>query len=151
EPSNELGEYEVVEVDGSNEGTVRDLEAAVTGMAPLSAGGMQSLRENSKALRLVRAKSGEAAALLSVRTEPGGWGVIDLMLVREGADSVRRPLLDWSIAWLRNNGGRRTRTRVDVDDSAQLSALKDAGFTPGEIGLLFMRTVDKAEMDAKME
>jgi hypothetical protein len=152
EPSDDLGEYEVVEVDEANEGAARDLEAAVTGQKPLSAGGMQSLRENSKALRLARAKStGEAAALLSLRTEPGGWGVIDLMLVREGADGVRRPLLDWAVAWLRNNGGRRTRTRADVDDSAQLSALKEAGFTPGEIGLLFTRTVDKAETDAKME
>jgi hypothetical protein len=58
---------------------------------------------------------------------------------------------DWAIAWLRNNGGRRVRTRVSVDDSAQLAVLKEAGFTPGEVGLYLTRSVDKAEVDRKME
>jgi hypothetical protein len=151
EPANDLGDYKVVEVDGSNEAEAVDLEAQATGLPALSPSGFASLRENSKALRLAQTKTGEAAGLLSVRTEPGGWGVIDLCLVREGADDLRLPLLNWAVAWLRNYGGRRTRTRVGVDDSAMLTALKSAGFTPGEIGLYFRRTVDKAETDAKME
>ena len=151
EPSNNLGEYDVVEVDASNEGAARELEASVTGLAPLSAGGMRSLRQNSRRCAS-RATGPPVSSSLCCRCAPSPEACgIDLMLVKHGANAVRRPLLGWAIAWLRNNRGRRTRTRVNVDDTAQLTALKDAGFTPGEIGLLFTRTVDKAEIDARME
>ncbi len=150
-PSNDLGDgFESVEVDASNEKALAEVEAAITGLPLLSPAGIASLRENSKLLRLIRSKSGAAVGVLSLRTEAGGWGAIDLALVKDEVASLRRPLLDWAVAWLRNNGGRRTRTRVGVDDSASLAVLKEAGFTPGEIGLYLTRSVDKAEVDAKL-
>ena len=151
EPSTDLGDYEIFEVDDANKAAVVALEATKSREAPLTPGGLETLRENSKFLRAARAKAGGAVAgLASLRTETGGWGVIDLCLVDDAHADLRSPLLAWAVATLRNNGGRRTRIRVDVDDSALLAALKDAGFTPGEIGLFFTRTVDRAEIDARM-
>jgi hypothetical protein len=62
------------------------------------------------------------------------------------------PLLKWSVAWLRNHQGRRVRRKVYIDDTAQLNALKDLGFTPGETGLDYTRSsVDAAEVRAAIE
>jgi hypothetical protein len=150
EPGNDLGGgYAVVEVDDSNEKALAEVEASITGLPALSASGLASLRDNSKALRLVRSASGAHVGLVSLRTEPGGWGIIDLALLKDEAAAARRPLLEWAIAWLRNNGGRRVRTRVGVDDTAMLSDLKAIGFTPGEIGLYLTRSVDRDEVEAK--
>ena len=130
---------------------VAALEAAITGLAPLTGAGIKSLRDNSKLLRVVRNRqSGEAVALLSLRTEPGGWGVIDQVLVAASETALRRPLIEWSIAWLRNNGGRRVRMRSGVDDTALLTLLKDIGFTAGEVGFYLTRSVDRDEVAAKL-
>lgn len=152
EPSAELtGGVSMVEVGPSDEPALANVEAAATGLPPLTPGGIRTLRENSRLLRLVRSQAaGEASGLLALRTEPGGWGVIDLALLKDEAEALRKPLLQWAIAWLRNNGGRRVRQRVGVDAKTQLSALKELGFTPGEAGLYLTRSVDKAEVQAKL-
>jgi hypothetical protein len=152
-PSPEIGDgYEIVAAESSQDGELRRVEAEGTGLPELSPAGIETLRQNSRFLGLIRRKgAAEASGLVSLRTEPGGWGVIDLNLLSENASAARRPVVEWAVAWLRNNGGRRVRTRVEVDDSATLGALKDAGFTPGEAGLYLMRSVDKAEIDAKMD
>jgi hypothetical protein len=151
-PSKDLGDlYEVMDAAHGHEQTIADVEAAITGLPPLQPGGIDSLRENSKFLGLVRAKSdGTAAGMVSLRTESGGWGVIDIAGVTEDAEQARRPLMEWAVAWLRNNGGRRIRMRSTVGAVAELKALRDAGFTPGEAGLYLTRSVDKAEVVAKM-
>jgi hypothetical protein len=152
EPGRDLGGgYELVQAGEGDDDALREVESAATGYPALTAQGLQDVRDNSKLLGLVRSKQGgEAVGLVSLRTEPGGWGVIDLALLREGAASQRKALFEWSVAWLRNNGGRRVRKRCGVDDTAELSALKDLGFTPGEAGLYLTRSVDKAEVEAKL-
>jgi len=151
EPGPALGEgFEIVEAGPRDGQALAAIEAATTGLAPLTAAGIASLSANSKALRLVRAKGGEAVGLLSLRTESGGWGVVDLALLADEAVSQRKPLLEWAIAWLRNNGGRRIRARTSVDATAELSVLKELGFTPGEVGFYLNRSVDKDEVAAKL-
>ena len=152
EPGRDLGDgYELVPAGAGDDDALREVECAVTGRPALTAQGLQSLRDNSKLLGLVRSKQGgEAVGLVSLRTEPGGWGVIELALLMEAAASQRKALFQWSVAWLRNNGGRRVRKRCGVDDTAELSALKGLAFTPGEAGLYLTRSVDKAEVEAKL-
>jgi hypothetical protein len=152
EPQNDIGDgYEMADAGPQNDQALAAVEAATTGLPELTPSGVASLRDNSKLLRLVRMKAGgEAAGLVSLRTEPGGWGVIDLALLTEAASGLRKPLLEWSIAWLRNNGGRRIRRRAGVDDVAELALLRELGFTAGEAGLYLTRVVDKAEAAAKI-
>jgi len=146
------GGYVVRDCGPLDDEAVCAVEAAVSGLPRLSAAGVSSLRENSKLLCLVEpAGGGPAVGLLSLRTEPGGWGVIDLAMLKPEASGLARPLFEWAVAWLRNNGGRRTRIRVGVDDTPRLSVLKEIGFTPGEAGLYLTRSVDKAEVAAKLE
>jgi hypothetical protein len=148
EPGETAGEYSVTDADDSE---IADLESALTGRPPLTAGGLKSLRENSKLLKVLRpASGGTAAGLLALRTEPGGWGVIDHLLLKDEAAGARRDAITWAVAWLRNNGGRRVRKRCGVDATAELSALRDSGFTAGEAGLYLTRSIDKAEVEAKL-
>lgn len=150
-PGSDLGDgYRLTEASAADDRAIVELEAAVTGQTPLSPAGVRSLRENAKLLGIVRDGSDAAAGLLVLRTEPSGWGVIDLALLREGATSKRTALIGWAIAWLRNNGGRRVRIRSLVDDTPELSVLRDLGFIAGEAGLYLTRSVDKAEVAAKL-
>jgi ribosomal protein S18 acetylase RimI-like enzyme len=74
------------------------------------------------------------------------------MRIRPGVDlGLQRALIDWSIAFLRNNGGRRIRTLVYVNDGSGLSLLREMGFTPGETGLDYTRAVDQAEIQTKID
>ncbi len=149
EPSASLGEgFEVVEGDDA---AVVAVEAATLGLPPLTAASVASLRQNAKLLRTVRpAGGGGAVGLLALRTEPGGWGVIDCALLDGSASTLRKPLIEWAVAWLRNNGGRRVRTRVMVNDTPSLTVLRELGFTPGEAGFYLTRSVDKDEVAAKL-
>jgi hypothetical protein len=150
-PESDLGDgYRLTEASEADDKAIADVEAAVTGQAQLSPAGVRSLRENANLLAIARDGTGAAAGLLALRTEPGGWGVIDLALLREGASSKRKALIGWAIAWLRNNGGRRVRMRSLVDDTPELSALRDLGFIAGEAGLYLKRSVDKDEVAAKL-
>jgi hypothetical protein len=99
----------------------------------------------------VSSATGQAAGYLALRGEPGGWGIIDTIALQKDAEALRGPLIQWSIAWLRNNGGRRVRHRVLIDDIASIALLKLAGFSPGETGLDYTRTVDLAEATRKIE
>jgi hypothetical protein len=87
-----------------------------------------------------------------LRTEPGGWGVIDeLRILPDAAEAVRAPLLDWCIAFLRNNGGRRVRRQTGIDENAELALLRSKGFTPGDTGLTYVRPADAEEVRSRME
>jgi hypothetical protein len=131
---------------------IAEIDAAATGRPRLTPGGLDSLYENARWLRLLQDRDGGVAGFLSLRTEPGGWGVIDQVALRpELADRLRAPLLRWTAAWLRNNGGRRIRKQVYMSDTADLNLLRDTGFVPGESGLEYTRPVDPAEFKAVVE
>ena len=132
---------------------VADIEAEVTGLPRLSDAGVAGIFENNRTVRIVGDASGAAVALLALRTEPGGWGVIEHLFIKDAVRAaLLTPLLTWSVAWLRNHQGRRIRRKVYVDDAAQLTALRDMGFTPGETGLDYTRTsVEAADVQASIE
>ncbi len=153
EPSDDLeGGFKVREATAADNDAIVSIEAEATGKAPLSATGLASLQENARWLRLIVDGSGKPVGFIALRSEPGGWGIIEQIALRESVrDALRDPALHWSIAYLRNNGGRRQRRRVYIDDTAELSPLRAAGFTPGEAGLEYTRLVDLNEVKSQIE
>lgn len=146
------GGFHVREAGDGDREVLAEIEAEVTGLPKLSGAGIDSLYADARWLRLVTAEDGTAVGFLSLRREPAGWGIVDICAVRPAVrDQLREPLLRWSIAWLRNNGGRRIRQRVLVDDSAQIALLRSAGFTAGETGIDYMRPIEAAEVQRRVE
>ncbi len=147
EPETKVGGYELREPDYD---AVAEIEAEVAGQPRLTPAGYESMVKDSKLLRVLGGESQTAAGYLSLRTEPGGWGVIEALGLRGDASESRADLVRWCVAWLRNNGGRRVRIRVGIDENLALKTLRELGFTPGETGLDYTRTIDKAEALAKI-
>jgi len=152
EPGQDVGEGFVLRDAGEGDRpTVGSLDGEARGQPPLTDAGIESVFADAKLLRIVADKAdGSVVGYLHLRGEPGGWGIVDTIALRPAAKALRGPLLRWSIAWLRNNGGRRMRQRVPVDDSVSIALLREAGFTPGESGLDYTRTVDVAEAKRKL-
>lgn len=152
EPDDSLeGGLHVREASESDYDAIARLDGEATGQAPLTRTGVESLVQNAKTVRLVANADGAPVGFVALRTEPGGWGVIDEFVLQEAVAASAGSLLRWSTAWLRNNGGRRARRRVMVDDAPSISLLRDAGFLPGETGIDYTRPVDPAEVTAKIE
>jgi hypothetical protein len=147
------GDYTLREARAeSDAAAVAGLEAELTGLPRLSDAGVASIFENNRTVRIVSDAAGAPVALLALRMEPGGWGVIEHLLIRDGVRAALiKPLLSWSIAWLRNHQGRRIRRKVYVDDATELNALKELEFTPGETGLDYTRPVEAADVQAGIE
>jgi hypothetical protein len=142
----------VREATDKDRDVIADIEAEVSGLPRLTPTGVDSIYENARWLWVVQDKAGAPAGFLSLRTEPGGWGIIDQAAMRPAAaDELREPLLRWSVAWLRNNGGRRIRKQVYMDEKVDLALLRDTGFVPGETGLEYYRPVDAAAFQAKID
>jgi hypothetical protein len=151
EPGIAAGDFIVREASEKDRDLIAGVESDVSGQQRLSDAGLNSLYENARWLWVVQDKGGAPAGALSLRTEPGGWGIIDQTLIRPDAlDAVREPLLRWAVAWLRNHGGRRIRKHVYMDDTADLALLRNTGFVPGETGLDYTRPVDAGEVAARI-
>ncbi len=153
EPESELVDaYRVREATAADAAAISDLEASVFGLPALSEAGMASLIEDSACLRLIVDDAGDAAGYFGLRTEPGGWGVIEeLVINEESAAQLSGPALSWAIAWLRNHRSRRMRREVRLGDSVQIAALQGAGFVPGEAGLIFTQATDRGETRSAIE
>jgi hypothetical protein len=154
EPADAIeGGYTAREVTAeADSAAVAALEAELTGLPKLSAAGVASIFENNRTVRIVSDASGGPVALVALRTEPGGWGVIEHLMIKDTArDALRTPLLKWSVAWLRNHQGRRIRRKVYIDETADLNALREMGFTPGETGLDYTRPTETADVNAQIE
>lgn len=152
EPSSDLeGGYTVREATPADREAIADVEAAATGAARLSSSGLDSLYEEARWLYVVT-KDGAAVAYLNMTREPGGWGVItEARILPDHVEALRKNLLGWAVAFLRNNGGRRIRHQVYMDDATGLALLREAGFTPGETGLEYTRPVEQSEIESKIE
>jgi hypothetical protein len=144
------GGFNLVEATLPQHQELAEIESTTSGLPPLTLGGVASLVENARCLRLVKDPSGANVGFLSLRTEPGGWGVIEALSLLAEHSSLREPLLRWSIAWLRNNGGRRIRRQAYLDDP-ELAQLRDLGFAPGETGLDYYGSLDADERARKEE
>jgi hypothetical protein len=153
EPGDTLeGEFRVREATDADRDTIAGLEAEVSGMPPLSKAGVESIYEGARWLRLVETASGAPAGFVSLRSEPGGWGIIEQLVLQPGArEQLREPLLRWAVAFLRNNGGRRQRGKVYLNDTEQLAVMRSLGFRPGESGVDYTRPVSRDEVRQKVE
>ena len=153
EPGESIGEgFRVREATEADRDAIAGIEAEATGKPRLSDTALTYLLEDNRWLRIVEDGNGTRAGFLALRPEPGGWGVIQLVAVRpDHAEALRQPLLDWTTAFLRNNGGRRIRQVVHLDEAPTLSLLRAAGFTAGETGIDYTRTVDQTELKAQLD
>ena len=153
EPGDSAGEgYRMREATEADRSVIAEIEAEATGKARLTDAAIALLFEDNRWLRIVEDGGGAPVAVVALRSEPGGWGVIQLNAVGPAhQDALRQRLLDWTTAFLRNNGGRRIRQIVHLDDSARLSLLREAGFTPGETGIDYTRTIDQAEIESMLD
>jgi hypothetical protein len=146
------GGYTVREATQADADAIAGIEAEASGQPRLTPAGVASLFENARWLRLVSAPDGSPVGFFAAHSEPGGWAVIDLIALRGAVrDALREPFLRWTVAFLRNNGGRRQRRRLHMDQTADLALLRGLGFTPGETGLDYTRAVDASEVKAKIE
>jgi hypothetical protein len=152
EPEADLeGGFQVREASEADYEAIARIDGEANGLAPLTRGGVEGMRENAKTLQVVTGPDGAVMGFVSLRTEPGGWSVIDEMsLAADASRELKAALLRWCVAWLRNNGGRRARRRVLVDDTESISLLRDVGFLPGETGLDYTRAIDPGEVTAKI-
>lgn len=145
------GGFQVREATAADYDTIARLDGEAHGLPALTRAGVEGLIENAKTVRVIADGAGASVGYVALRTEPGGWGVIDEWVLKPEASAGAAPLLRWCIAWLRNNGGRRIRRRLLVDDSASIALLRAAGFLPGETGLDYTRPIDPAEVKARIE
>jgi len=152
EPGQEAGDgFRLRDATPSDNAAITALEAESSNAAPLTEAGLASLVENAKLLRLV-VDGSKPVGFVVLCTEPGGWGVIEQIGIAPAQEqALRRPLIEWSIAWLRNNGGRRIRCTAGIDAAAWIAVLRELGFTPGETGVDFTRPVDPSEVKQKMD
>jgi hypothetical protein len=153
EPENTLdGGYTVREATPEDAAAIADIEAEASGQPLLSAGGIASVYDNARWLRIVSSSDGTPVGVMAAHSEPGGWAVMDLVALRDSVrEALREPLMRWTIAFLRNNGGRRQRRRLHMDRTVDLALLRSLGFTPGETGLDYTRPVDPDEVRSKIE
>jgi len=153
DPGNEIeGGFQLRDATDTERDTVARLEAEVVGLPPLTAGGVQSLFENSDWIKLVTTSSGVPVGCVVLRREPGGWGIIDhVFLLQAVRDQLREPVTRWAIAFLRNNGGRRQRRRVYLDQAEDVALMRSLDFTPGETGVDYTRPVEQTEVEQKIE
>jgi len=153
EPENTLeGGFTVREANSADAGAIAEIEADASGQPRLSEGGVQSIYDNARWLRVVADSSGAPIGFVAAHSEPGGWAVIDLLALRAGVrDQLREPVMRWVIAFSRHNGGRRIRRRLYMDRTVDLTLLRSLGFTPGETGIDYNRAVDPEEVKSKIE
>jgi hypothetical protein len=87
-----------------------------------------------------------------MRREPAGWAIIDdAHFLPAEKSKLFAPSMRWAVAFLRNQGGRRQRRRVNLDDAEDLATLREIGFVPGESGVDYWRPVDPADIAAMVE
>ena len=151
-PSNELEHgltmHEATEGDREQ---VAMVEAEATGQPRLSEAGLDSLYESARWLYVVRDASQRAVGVIAMRRD-GSWGLIDeLLILPELRESLSEPLSRWAMAFLRNNGGRRQRRRVNLEDDEELQMMRRLGYTPGETGVDYVRPVEDADIQDQVE
>ncbi len=153
DPGNTIeGGFQVRDASEADRDTISRLEAEVVGLAPLTSGGVDSLYQESRWLKLVTTSSGVPVGCVVLRTESAGWGIIDdVFLLQAVRDQLRAPLVRWTMAFLRNNGGRRQRRRVYLGSSEEVALLRECGFSPAETGVDYTRPVDPADVQRNIE
>ena len=146
------GGFQLRDATDADRDTVSRLEAEVMGLPALTPGGVASLYENSDWIKLVTTSSGVPVGCIVLRREPGGWGITDhVFLLQAVQDQLREPVMRWIVAFLRNNGGRRQRRCVYLDQNEDVALMRSLDFIPGETGVDYTRPVERAVIDQQIE
>jgi hypothetical protein len=153
EPSNLLeGGYTMREAIDADREAIRSLEAEASGLPALTEAGLDSMYENPRWFYVATNAAGAPVAFVSMRREPAGWAVIDECLVLPAErEPLRQPLARWVLAFLRNNGGRRQRRRINLDDDAELQMMRGLGYVPAESGVDYVRPIEDADIQVKVD
>jgi hypothetical protein len=151
-PSDDLGDgFTVREASDADLAAIGAVEESA-GLPALTEGGLNTMARDARTGRIVTDGSGKAVAFFNLRGEPGGWGIIETPVIRpELREQLVGPILRWAIAWLRTNNARRIRQQVLLEDSVSIAPLRELGFTPGETGLIFYRSVDAVAENQELE
>ncbi len=122
EPGDQLEHgFTVHQATDADREAVATVEAEASGYPRLSEAGLDSLYESARWLAVVNDASGRPVAVVAMRRE-GSWGIIDeTLILPEVRESLREPLAKWTLAFLRNNGGRRQRRRINLEDDVRIS------------------------------
>ena len=151
-PSEELEHgFTVREASEADRETVASVEAESTGLPRLTEAGLDSLYENARWLYVVRDASTKAVGLIAMRRE-GSWGIVDeTFILSEARGALSEPLSRWALAFLRNNGGRRQRRRINLEDDEELQMMRRLGYSPAESGVDYVRPVEDSDIQEKAE
>ena len=151
-PADELEQgFTMREATASDREAVATVEAEATGLPRLSEAGIDSVYESARWLYIARDALQRAVGAVVMRRD-GSWGLIDdVFLVPEVQESLREPLSRWALAFLRNNGGRRQRRRVNLEDDEELQMLRRLGYAPAESGVDYVRPVEDADIQEQVE
>jgi len=151
-PSDQLeGGFTVREATESDRDAVAGVEAEATGFDRLTDAGIDSLYESARWLYLVHDGAGRPVGLIAMRRE-GSWGLIDETFILSGVRAaLTEPLARWALAFLRNNGGRRQRRRINLEDDNDLQMMRRLGYDPAESGVDYVRPVEESGIQEKAE
>ena len=143
--------FTVHEATDADREAIRTVEAEATGLTRLTEAGLDSLYENARWLYVVNDASARAVGVVAMRRD-GSWGIVDeTLILPEQRTSLREPLARWSLAFLRNNGGRRQRRRINLEDDEELQMMRRLGYTPAESGVDYVRPVQESDIQEKVE
>jgi hypothetical protein len=146
------GGFSIVEASRGDGDAVATVEAEASGLPRLTDAGLDNLFESARWVHLVRDGAGKPVAVIASRREDAGWAVIDeLFIVPEARPALLQPLSRWALAFLRSNGGRRQRRRVNLEDDDDLQMMRGLGYTPAESGVDYVRPVQDEDIREKVE
>ena len=151
-PSGQIeGGFDVREATDADRDAVAAVEAEATGLPRLTGAGLDSLYESARWLYRVHDSAGKPVAVLAMRRD-GSWGIVDeTFILPEVRSALNEALSRWALAFLRNNGGRRQRRRVNLEDDDELQMMRRLGFTPAESGVDYVRPVEDSDIQEKAE
>lgn len=144
--------FTVREATEADRDAVASVEAEATGLPRLTEAGLDSLYESARWLYLVHDASSRPVGVIAMRRGDAGWGLIDeLFIVPEAREALREPLSRWALAFLRSNGARRQRRRVNLEDDDDLQMMRRIGYSPAESGVDYVRPVQEEDIQEKVE
>ena len=152
EPSGELEHgFTIRQATDADREAIATVEAEATGLPRMTPAGLDSLYESARWLYVVHDASSRPAAVIAMRRD-GSWGIIDeTFILPDVREALSEPLSRWALAFLRSNGGRRQRRRINLEDDAELQMMRRLGYTPAETGVDYVRPVEDSDIQEKAE
>lgn len=144
--------FTIREATANDRDAIASIEAEATGLPRLDDAGVDSVYESARWLHVVEDGSSKPVAWFAMNRGPAGWGLIEEVFVLPSEEAaLREPLARWMMAFLRNNGGRRQRRRVYLDDTENLGMMRSLGYSAAESGVDYTRPVEASDIQVQVE